>query len=163
LGVVTHTLARQLGGTGAWQPTVGLSMLITSITDAPRLLLAMFAGGDATFVQMVGWATWVAGGALLTVMVSRSHDLPSPNALGAPRLPLIAPPSRVGLGTLCPARPPHARVRGCPRSRPAGSSPSRAYRPPPAPSGVEHLAVPPHDGRLNAPREVDPVVGPLPH
>ncbi|NEE34765.1 YIP1 family protein, partial [Streptomyces sp. SID7982] len=28
LGAVTHTLARQLGGTGSWQPTVGLSMLI---------------------------------------------------------------------------------------------------------------------------------------
>lgn len=35
LGVVTHTLARQLGGDGAWQPTVGLSMLIMSLTDAP--------------------------------------------------------------------------------------------------------------------------------
>ncbi len=35
LGVVTHTLARQLGGDGAWQPTVGLSMLITALTDAP--------------------------------------------------------------------------------------------------------------------------------
>ncbi len=35
LGVVTHTLARQLGGDGAWQPTVGLSMLIMSITDTP--------------------------------------------------------------------------------------------------------------------------------
>lgn len=35
LGAVTHTLARQLGGDGAWQPTVGLSMLIMSITDAP--------------------------------------------------------------------------------------------------------------------------------
>ncbi|MBM7089301.1 Yip1 family protein [Streptomyces sp. NPDC012461] len=100
LGVVTHTLARQLGGTGAWQPTVGLSMLITSITDAPRLLLAMFAGGDATFVQMVGWATWVAGGALLTVMVSRSHDLPWPKALGASAIQLIALLSLIKLGTL---------------------------------------------------------------
>ena len=42
LGVVTHTLARQLGGDGAWQPTVGLSMLIMSLTDAPRLVFAMF-------------------------------------------------------------------------------------------------------------------------
>ncbi len=42
LGVVTHTLARQLGGDGgAWQPTVGLSMLIMSLTDAPTA-----AGGD---------------------------------------------------------------------------------------------------------------------
>ncbi|WP_149548094.1 Yip1 family protein [Streptomyces marokkonensis] len=99
LGVVTHTLARQLGGDGAWQPTVGLSMLITSLTDAPRLVFAMFAGGDATFVQLLGWATWVAAGALLTVMVSRSHDLPWPKALGASAIQLIALLSIVKLGT----------------------------------------------------------------
>ncbi|MGW5634486.1 Yip1 family protein [Streptomyces sp. NPDC003832] len=99
LGVVTHTLARQLGGNGAWQPTVGLSMLIMSLTDAPRLLVAMFFGGDATFVQLLGWATWVAAGALLTVMVSRSHDLPWPKALGASAIQLLALLSIVKLGT----------------------------------------------------------------
>ncbi|WP_367321790.1 Yip1 family protein [Streptomyces sp. HUAS ZL42] len=99
LGVVTHTLARQLGGDGAWQPTVGLSMLIMSITDAPRLVFAMFFGGDATFVQGLGWATWVAAGALLTMMVSRSHDLPWPKALGASSIQLIALLSIVKLGT----------------------------------------------------------------
>ncbi|MFI1168233.1 Yip1 family protein [Streptomyces sp. NPDC020801] len=99
LGVVTHTLARQLGGDGAWQPTVGLSMLIMSITDAPRLFFAMFLGGDAGFVQLLGWATWVAAGALLTLMVSRSHDLPWPKALGASAIQLIALLSIVKLGT----------------------------------------------------------------
>lgn len=99
LGVVTHTLARQLGGDGAWQPTVGLSMLIMSLTDAPRLVFAMFAGGDATFVQALGWATWVAAGALLTLMVSKSHDLPWPKALGASTIQLIALLSIVKLGT----------------------------------------------------------------
>ncbi|MEV7794981.1 Yip1 family protein [Streptomyces sp. NPDC087512] len=99
LGVVTHTLARQLGGDGAWQPTVGLSMLIMSITDAPRLVVAMFAGGDAPFVQILGWATWVAAGALLTMMVSRSHDLPWPKALGASAIQLVALLSIVKLGT----------------------------------------------------------------
>ncbi|WP_432158937.1 Yip1 family protein [Streptomyces sp. bgisy153] len=99
LGVVTHTLARQLGGNGAWQPTVGLSMLIMSLTDAPRLLFAMFLGGDATFVQGVGWVTWAAAGTLLTMMVSRSHDLPWPKALGASAIQLIALVSIVKLGT----------------------------------------------------------------
>ncbi|MFJ3667728.1 Yip1 family protein [Streptomyces sp. NPDC090106] len=99
LGVVTHTLARQLGGDGAWQPTVGLSMLIMSLSDAPRLVFAMFFGGDATFVQALGWATWVAGGALLTLMVSKSHDLPWPKALGASAIQLIALLSIVKLGT----------------------------------------------------------------
>ncbi len=99
LGVVTHTLARQLGGDGAWQPTVGLSMLIMSLTDAPRLVVALFAGGDAPFVQILGWATWIAAGALLTLMVSRSHDLPWPKALGASAIQLIALLSIVKLGT----------------------------------------------------------------
>lgn len=99
LGVVTHTLARQLGGDGAWQPTVGLSMLIMSLTDAPRLVFAMFFGGNATFVQALGWATWVAAGALLTMMVNRSHDLPWPKALGASSIQLIALLSIVKLGT----------------------------------------------------------------
>ncbi|MFD5517528.1 Yip1 family protein [Streptomyces sp. NPDC127066] len=99
LGVVTHTLARQLGGDGAWQPTVGLSMLIMSITDAPRLLLAMFFGGDASFVKLLGWITWVAAGALLTLMVGKSHDLPWPKALAASSIQLIAILSIIKLGT----------------------------------------------------------------
>ncbi|MFJ6573746.1 YIP1 family protein [Streptomyces sp. NPDC091292] len=99
LGVVTHTLARQLGGDGAWQPTVGLSMLIMSITDAPRLLFAMFLGGDASFVQLIGWATWIGAGVLFTMMVSKSHDLPWPKALGASAIQLIALLSIIKLGT----------------------------------------------------------------
>ncbi|MEU2054120.1 Yip1 family protein [Streptomyces bungoensis] len=99
LGVVTHTLARQLGGDGAWQPTVGLSMLIAALSDAPRLVFAMFFGGDAGFVQLLGWATWIGAGALLTLMVSRSHDLPWPKALGASAIQLIALLSIVKLGT----------------------------------------------------------------
>ncbi|MET8680914.1 Yip1 family protein [Streptomyces sp. NPDC004647] len=100
LGAVTHTLARQLGGDGSWQPTVGLSMLIMSITDAPRLVFAMFLGGDSSLVQILGWATWVAAGALFTSMVSKSHDLPWPKALGAASIQLIALLALIKLGTL---------------------------------------------------------------
>ncbi|MFI6335890.1 Yip1 family protein [Streptomyces sp. NPDC050535] len=99
LGVVTHTLARQLGGDGAWQPTVGLSMLIMSLTDTPRLVVAMFFGGDESFVQLLGWATWLAAGALLTLMVSKSHDLPWPKALASSAIQLIAILSIIKLGT----------------------------------------------------------------
>lgn len=99
LGAVTHTLARQLGGDGAWQPTVGLSMLIMSITDAPRLVFAMFLGGDAPLVQILGWATWVAAGALFTTMVSKSHDLAWPKALAASSIQLLALLSIIKLGT----------------------------------------------------------------
>lgn len=100
LGAVTHTLARQLGGTGSWQPTVGLSMLIMSMTDAPRLLFALFLGGENSLVQIVGWLTWLAAGALFTSMVSKSHDLPWPKALGASAIQLIALLSIIKLGTI---------------------------------------------------------------
>ncbi|MEU2360996.1 Yip1 family protein [Streptomyces noursei] len=100
LGAVTHTMARQLGGDGAWQPTVGLSMLIMTIPDAPRLLFAMFLGGDSPLVQVLGWATWLATGYLLTSMVSKSHDLPWPKALGASAIQLVALLALVKLGTL---------------------------------------------------------------
>ncbi|MFB7515441.1 Yip1 family protein [Streptomyces sp. NPDC056144] len=100
LGAVTHTLARQLGGDGSWQPTVGLSMLIMSITDAPRLVFALFLGGENIVVQVIGWLTWLALGALLTLMVSRSHDLPWPKALGASAIQLVALLSLIKLGTL---------------------------------------------------------------
>ncbi|MFH8726340.1 Yip1 family protein [Streptomyces termitum] len=100
LGAVTHTLARQLGGDGAWQPTVGLSMLIMSLTDAPRLLFALFLGGENGLVQILGWLTWLAAGALFTLMVGRSHDLPWPKALGASAIQLAALLSLIKLGTL---------------------------------------------------------------
>ncbi|OKK02632.1 hypothetical protein AMK26_23815 [Streptomyces sp. CB03234] len=100
MGAVTHTLARQLGGDGAWQPTVGLSMLIMSMTDAPRLVFALFLGGENTLVQVVGWLSWVAAGALFTSMVSKSHDLPWPKALGASAIQLVALLSLIKLGTI---------------------------------------------------------------
>ncbi|MFE6490074.1 Yip1 family protein [Streptomyces sp. NPDC057748] len=100
LGAVTHTLARQLGGDGSWQPTVGLSMLIMSITDAPRLIFALFLGGENSLVQILGWVTWLASAALFTSMVSKSHDLPWPKALGASAIQLIALLSIIKLGTI---------------------------------------------------------------
>ena len=90
LGAVTHTLARQFGGDGAWAPTIGLAMLITSLTDAPRLLFAIFLGGGNSFVQLLGWLTWVACAALLTSMVAKSHDLPWLKALGVSSIQLVA-------------------------------------------------------------------------
>ncbi|MFW6691845.1 Yip1 family protein [Streptomyces sp. MAR4 CNX-425] len=100
MGTVTHTLARQLGGAGALAPTVGLAMLVVAVTDAPRLLVAMFIGGEHTFAQGVGWLTWLAAGVLLTSMVSKSHDLPWPRALGACSIQLVALLFLIKLGTL---------------------------------------------------------------
>ncbi|MCB5163478.1 YIP1 family protein [Streptomyces bambusae] len=100
LGAVTHTLARQLGGDGSWQPTVGLSMLVMSITDAPRLLFAVFLGGENGLVQVLGWITWLAAGALFTSLISKTHDLPWPKALGASAIQLVALLSIIKLGTV---------------------------------------------------------------
>jgi hypothetical protein len=100
LGSVTHTLARQFGGNGSWAPTVGLSMLIMSLTDAPRLFVALFMGGTEPVVQVLGWVTWVASGLLFTMMVSRSHDLPWPKALGASAVQLAALLVLIKLGTI---------------------------------------------------------------
>ncbi|MGW0551999.1 Yip1 family protein [Streptomyces altiplanensis] len=100
LGAVTHTLARQLGGNGSWQPTVGLSMLIMSLSDAPRLVFALFLGGENGLVQVLGWVTWLAAGALFTSMVSKSHDLPWQKALGASAIQLVALLSLIKLGTI---------------------------------------------------------------
>jgi hypothetical protein len=90
LGAVTNALARQFGGDGAVAPTIGLAMLITSITDSPRLLFAMFLGGANAFVQLLGWVTWLGCAALLTSMVAKSHDLPWGKALGAASIQLVA-------------------------------------------------------------------------
>ncbi|MFG1805702.1 Yip1 family protein [Streptomyces sp. NPDC049040] len=90
LSAVTNTLARQLGGDGAWAPTIGLALLITSLTDAPRLFFALFLGGANSFVQLLGWLTWLACGVLMTSMVGKSHDLPWHKALGASSIQLVA-------------------------------------------------------------------------
>ena len=90
LGAVTNTMARQLGGDGAWAPTIGLALLVTSLTDAPRLVFALFLGGGNSFVQLLGWLTWLACAALMMSMVGKSHDLPWHKALGASSIQLIA-------------------------------------------------------------------------
>ncbi|GAA0661254.1 hypothetical protein GCM10010193_10390 [Kitasatospora atroaurantiaca] len=90
LGAVTYGLARQLGGDGPWQSTVGLAALIGWTTDAPRLLLALFLPGGNIVVQVLGWATWLLCAVLLTTMVRRVHDLPWGKAAGAAALQLLA-------------------------------------------------------------------------
>lgn len=90
LGGVTYAMARQLGGDGPWQSTVGLAMLIGWTSDVPRLLLALFLPGDNIVVQVAGWATWLLCAVLLTTMVRRVHDLPWGKAAGAAALQLLA-------------------------------------------------------------------------
>lgn len=90
LGAVTYGLARQLGGDGPWQSTVGLAVIIGWTSDVPRLLLALFLPTDNLVVQVLGWATWLVCAALLTTMVRRVHDLPWGKAAGAAALQLLA-------------------------------------------------------------------------
>ncbi|WP_052391183.1 Yip1 family protein [Streptomyces sp. NRRL B-24484] len=90
LGAVTYALARQLGGDGPWQSTVGLAVLIGWTSDTPRLLLALFLPTGNPVVQVVGWITWLICAVLLTTMVRRVHDLPWGKAAGAAALQLLA-------------------------------------------------------------------------
>jgi hypothetical protein len=89
LGSVTHVLARRLGGDGAFAPTVGLSMLITWLTDAPRLLLALFLPSSNGVVQLLGWVTWAYCAWLLAAMLRQLHDLPWGKAATAAALQLV--------------------------------------------------------------------------
>ncbi|MDT0309734.1 Yip1 family protein [Streptomyces sp. DSM 44917] len=100
LSTVTHNLARQFGGNGHWAPTAGLAMLIMTLTDVPRLALAIFLGGASPAVQVLGWATWLYAGVLFTLMVSRSHEIPWPRALAASGIQLLALLMLIKLGTL---------------------------------------------------------------
>lgn len=100
LGTVTHHLARQFDGNGLWAPTAGLAMLIMTLTDVPRLAVAVVLGGGDPIVQGLGWGTWLFAGALLTMMVSRSHELAWPRALAASSIQLLAILALVKLGTL---------------------------------------------------------------
>ncbi|MEO3752604.1 Yip1 family protein [Streptomyces sp. B6B3] len=100
LGTVTHNLARQFGGNGLWAPTAGLAMLIMTLTDVPRLAVALFLGGADPVVQVIGWATWLGAGLLFTMMVSRSHEIAWPRALAASSIQLLAILALVKLGTL---------------------------------------------------------------
>ncbi|GAA3856849.1 Yip1 family protein [Streptomyces sedi] len=100
LSTVTHHLARQFGGNGLWAPTAGLAMLIMTLTDVPRLALALFLGGGNPAVQLLGWATWLYAGLLFTMMVSRSHEIAWPRALAASGIQLIGLLMLIKLGTL---------------------------------------------------------------
>ncbi|WP_099900955.1 Yip1 family protein [Streptomyces sp. TLI_171] len=90
LSAVTYVLARQFGGDGPWQSTVGLAALVSWTTDAPRLLLALFLPVGNPVVQAVGWATWIGCAVLLTILVRRLHDLPWGKAAGAAAVQLLA-------------------------------------------------------------------------
>lgn len=90
LSSVTFALARRLNGDGAWAPTVGLAVLISWTTDAPRLLFAVFLGPGNGFVQFLGWITWLLTAWLLSAMLRQLHDLPWGKAAGAAAIQLIA-------------------------------------------------------------------------
>ncbi|WP_129841290.1 Yip1 family protein [Streptomyces sp. RFCAC02] len=100
LSTVTHNMARQFGGNGIWAPTAGLAMLIMCLADIPRLALALFMGSSAALVQTVGWATWIGTCVLFTLMVSVSHEISRPRALGSSAIQLLGLLVLVKLGIL---------------------------------------------------------------
>lgn len=90
LGWVSTMLARSLGGNGDAGPFITLAALVTWLTDAPRLVVSLFAQDDNTGLFTLGLATFALTAWLLTAVAMRVHELPWPRALGAVSVQLIA-------------------------------------------------------------------------
>ncbi|WP_406297751.1 YIP1 family protein [Embleya sp. NBC_00888] len=90
LGLVSHALATQFGGNGSPTPFITLSMILVWIADAPRLVVAMFAPDDNAIVAAIGIASFALTAWLLTMLMTRVHELPWPRALGCVAVELIA-------------------------------------------------------------------------
>ncbi|MEU0940507.1 Yip1 family protein [Embleya sp. NPDC005971] len=90
LGLVSHALATQFGGNGSPTPFITLSMILVWIADAPRLVVALFAPDDNPIVAGIGIASFALTAWLLTMLMTRVHELPWPRALGCVAVELIA-------------------------------------------------------------------------
>ncbi|MFE1774474.1 Yip1 family protein [Streptomyces sp. NPDC059008] len=77
LGVVTHAIARTLGGSGRFAPTASLFIVLFWVTDLPRLAIAAWLPTGATFVQAATWTTWGFGYVLAVLLIRGQHHLPT--------------------------------------------------------------------------------------
>lgn len=90
LGVVTHAIARRLGGNGKFGPTVGLFVVLFWATDLPRLLLDTWLTGDTVPVQAAAWITSAYGYALAALLIRGQHHLPTHKAVAAVSIQMLA-------------------------------------------------------------------------
>lgn len=90
LGWVSNMLAQTFGGNGEAGPFITLAMLVTWLTDAPRLVVALFARDGSPLVVGVGLLSFVLTAWLLAATARSVHELPWPRAFGAVSVQLIA-------------------------------------------------------------------------
>lgn len=100
LGVVTHAIARTLGGNGRFSPTASLFIVLFWVTDLPRLAIAALLPPSSTFVQAATWTTWGFGYVLAVLLIRGQHHLPTHKAAIAISVQMLAALALLKLGPL---------------------------------------------------------------
>lgn len=90
LGVVTHAIARRLGGNGRFGPTVTLFVVIFWATDLPRLALHAWLPGGSYPVRAAAWITAGFGYAFSALLIRGQHHLPTHKAAAAVSIQMLA-------------------------------------------------------------------------
>ncbi|MEU7040954.1 YIP1 family protein [Streptomyces varsoviensis] len=90
LGVVTHSIARHLGGNGRFGPTVTLFVVLFWTTDLPRLALHAWLPAHSVAVRAVAGLTWLFGYALAALLIRGQHHLPTHKALASVSIQMLA-------------------------------------------------------------------------
>ncbi|MFH8594574.1 YIP1 family protein [Streptomyces rimosus] len=98
LGVVTHAIARTIGGNGRFEPTVSLFIVLFWVTDLPRLALATWLPHNSTLVQAVAWTTWGFGYLLAILLIRGQHHLSTLKAGVAVAVQMLASLALLKLG-----------------------------------------------------------------
>ncbi|UNO41506.1 Yip1 family protein [Streptomyces sp. MST-110588] len=98
LGVVTHAIARIIGGNGRFSPTASLFIVLFWTTDLPRLAVAAWLPASSTFVQALAWTTWGFGYVLAVLLVRGQHHLPTGKAAAAVTIQMLAALALLKLG-----------------------------------------------------------------
>ncbi|MEV4440584.1 YIP1 family protein [Streptomyces sp. NPDC049577] len=90
LGIVTHAIARRLGGNGRFAPTTGLFVLVFWATDLPRLALDAWLPSDSVPVRAAASVTAAFGCALAVLLIRGQHHLPTRKAVAAVSVQMLA-------------------------------------------------------------------------
>ncbi|POX41519.1 hypothetical protein C3486_08650 [Streptomyces sp. Ru73] len=98
LGLVTHAMARTLGGSGRLRPTVSLFVVVFWVTDLPRLALAFVLPEHHPVAQAVSLTTWGFGCVLAVLLIRGQHHLPTPRAVAAVAVQMLASLALLKLG-----------------------------------------------------------------
>ncbi|MBH1937319.1 YIP1 family protein [Streptomyces sp. AV19] len=90
LGLVTHAIARRLGGNGRVGPTASLFVLVFWTTDLPRLVLDVWMSESSVPVRAAASVTTAFGCALATLLIRGQHHLPTRKAVASVSIQMVA-------------------------------------------------------------------------